>query len=105
MTDEHPRFTLDDLFLYLGNAVMCIPEQHQQTVFNDMAYKLIEWSDVPRSTLRKLLDKYGYEFEELCIHCNEDMSGWVQEDEDEPDPVCDQCKAEQAEEAEKKKKK
>ncbi len=96
--EERKLFTLDDLFLYLSNAVMCIPEQHQQTVFNDMAYKLIEWSDVPRSTLRKLLDQYGYEFEELCIYCNEEMPDWVQEDEDEPDPICDQCKAERAEE-------
>jgi hypothetical protein len=85
-------FTLDDLFLYLSNAVMCIPDKHQQQVFNDMAYKLIEWSDTPRPVLRKLLDTYGYEFEELCIHCKEEMPGWFQEDEDEPDPVCDQCK-------------
>ena len=94
-TEERLLFTLDDMFLYLSNAVICIPEKHQQTVFNDMAYKLIEWADVPRPTLRELLDKYGYEFEELCIHCNEEMSGWTQEYNDEPEPICEACKAEE----------
>jgi hypothetical protein len=88
------NWTLYDLFLFLSNAVMCIPDKYQQQVFNDMAYKLIEWCDTPRSELRTVFDKFSMEFEELCIHCNEEMSGWRQENEDEPDPVCDACKAE-----------
>jgi hypothetical protein len=87
-------WSLYDLFLYLSNAVICLPNKYQNHVFNSMAYKLIEWNDTPRSELRTVFDTFGIEFDERCIDCNEEMSDWHQEDEEEPDPVCDTCKSE-----------
>lgn len=72
MTDPH----IDDLrtlFLYLSNAVMCIPEEYQLRVFRDMAFKLHEWNDVPISVLRETLKEFGIEFNDTCDYCGEDM--------------------------------
>lgn len=86
------NWSLKDLYLYLGHAIMCIPDCYQQQVYQGMANKLIEWNNTSRSELRKVFNEYDIEFEEVCIHCNESMPDWNAEEDDEPE--CDQCKSE-----------
>lgn len=92
------NWTLKTLYLYLGNAVMCIPKRYQLQVYQDMAHKLMEWNDMPCSELRKVFAEYDIEFEKICIHCNEDVPDWSEYDD--CDPVCDACKKEYGDESE-----
>jgi 5-methylcytosine-specific restriction endonuclease McrA len=92
------NWTLKTLYLYLGNAVMCIPKRYQQQVYQDMAHKLMEWNDMSCSELRKVFAEYDIEFEKICIHCNEDVPDWSEYDD--CDPVCDACKKEYGDESE-----
>ena len=49
---------------------MYIPSKHRVRVFQDMAYKLLEWDYVSRIELRKIFDIHGIILEELCCECN-----------------------------------
>lgn len=86
------NWSLDDLFLYLLHATICISDKAKQEVYNGMAKKLIEWNHTSPSELRKTFQKYDIEFEELCIHCNEPMPDWDVEADGEPE--CNECKSE-----------
>jgi len=72
MTDPQIH-DLKTLFRYLGNAVMCIPEEYQVRVFKDMAYKLHEWNNVPISVLRDTLKEFDVDFNDTCAYCGEEM--------------------------------
>ena len=85
--------SIKDLYLYLGRAVMCIPERYQEEVYKGMAAILMEWTDTPRSELRKVFKHHDIKFEEMCIHCNEPMPDWDAEEDGEP--ACEACKAEE----------
>ena len=85
---ETLNFSLYSFFLYLANATMCIDEEAKDQVWNDMAYKLIEWNDVSRDELRAVFREFGATFEELCYSCNEKLA----EKEYEGNPLCDACK-------------
>jgi hypothetical protein len=83
---------LDTLFLYLSNATMCIPGRFQKQVFQDMAYKLMEWEGVTRTALRPVMVKYGFPLEELCSNCNEVINAEEGAEEiTEEDPRCSNC--------------
>ena len=70
---ESLHFSLHSFFLYLANATICIDEEAKYKVWNDMAYKLIEWNDTPRDELRAVFREFGAQFEELCYSCNEPL--------------------------------
>ena len=72
MTDPQIH-DLRTLFLYLSNAVMCIPEEYQIRVFRDMAFKLREWNDVPMSALRETLKEFHVDFNDTCDTCGKDV--------------------------------
>jgi hypothetical protein len=78
-----------ELFLYLSNATMCIPEKYKNRVAQDMAYKLEEWANVSRPELRDALKKLDISLEEMCVNCNEPMPDWDTEEQGEP--YCSQC--------------
>ena len=80
-------WNLDTLFLYLANATLCLSHNEKTQVFNDMAYKLMEWNNTSRCELRELFDKYGLEFIDLCARCNEELYGRR----DVEEPLCEQC--------------
>jgi len=80
---------LNTLFLYLHNATHSLNEYNKYKVFNDMAYKLMEWNNVPRCELRKVVNEFYVEFEELCTDCNEKLLDY---DGDEEEPRCENCK-------------
>ena len=80
-------WNLDTLFLYLSHSTMCIGEEHKKQVFNDMAYKLIEWNNTSRCELRAVFRKLGCEFEELCANCNEPLESC----DDVEETLCDEC--------------
>jgi uncharacterized protein YsxB (DUF464 family) len=52
---------------------MCIDEKAQYQVWNDMAYKLIEWNNTPRDELRAVFRKFHAQFEDLCHDYNEPL--------------------------------
>jgi len=83
------NWDLKTLFLYLANATLCIDDKSKDKVFNDMAYKLMEWDNVSRRELRKILQEFDVKFEELCTDCNKEMPDY---DGDEEEPRCDDCK-------------
>lgn len=64
---------LRSLFLYVANAVMCIPDEYQVRVFRDMAYKLHEWNNTPISELRTVLQEFDIQFNDTCSYCGEEM--------------------------------
>jgi hypothetical protein len=78
-----------DLFLYLSNATLCIPDIYKDRVVQGMAYKLEEWANVSRPELRDALKKLDIKLEEMCVNCNEPMPDWNAEEQGEP--VCSQC--------------
>ena len=80
---------LEALFLLLGNATTCIPEAHRNRVFQDMAYKLMEWYDTPRVELRKILEIHGTRMEERCYECNTLIKTEV--DQEDAKPLCKMC--------------
>ena len=82
------NLSLYSFFLYLANATMCIDDEAKDQVWNDMAYKLIEWNDVSRDELRLVFYEFGAPFEELCHACNHKLP----EGEYEGNPLCDMCK-------------
>ncbi len=90
-SNDSPQITmtLEDYFLYLMHAVMCIPQRYQTQVFNDMARKLMEWNNTPISELRAVFRKMDIHFEELCNECNESLPDW--EGEDNEDAICETC--------------
>ena len=75
------------MFLYLANATMCIDDRSAEQVWNDMAYKLMEWHNIPRIELREVFNKFEMKFKELCADCNEEIEESVEEK-----PLCDACK-------------
>lgn len=79
---------LDTLFLYLSNAVITLNTKNANQVFQNMAYKLIEWDDIPRSELRRVFNTHGLIFEELCACCNEPLPDY---EGDEEEPRCEAC--------------
>jgi len=85
---ETLHLSLYELFLYLANATMCIDEQAKDKVWNDMAYKLIEWNDTPRDELRAVFREFWVQFEELCSGCNEQLP----EGDYIGNPLCAECK-------------
>lgn len=84
------KIDIDGLFLLLGNATMCIPSKHTETVFQDMAYKLMEWYDVSRVDLRKALLIHGLHLKELCYECNTHIKN-TQVDPEDNKPLCNKC--------------
>lgn len=64
---------IDKLFLYVHNATLCIPDEHRERVFKDLAYKLNEWEGIPMSILRNELKKFDVEFNDCCSYCGEEM--------------------------------
>jgi hypothetical protein len=85
------RLSLYEIFLYVSNATLSIPEVHRHSVLQALAYKLEEWADVSRPELRDVLAQFGEELDEMCIHCNEPLASWDVEEDGEP--VCDMCMA------------
>lgn len=73
------------LFLYLANAVMCIPKQYQERVFIDMAHKLHEWANVPHSELKKVLEEFDIDYNNTCCVCEDEI-------EDDDSDTCEKCK-------------
>jgi hypothetical protein len=80
-------WNLDILFLYLGYSIMALPEKDRDSVVQGMAYKLIEWDNIPRDELRTVLKKYGWKLQECCSRCNEHMPEY----EEGGDPICKDC--------------
>ena len=76
----------DTLFMFLGHSTMFLSERDKNRVFNDMAYKLIEWQNTSRCVLRAILLEHEITFEERCAECNEDI-----EPNDEEHPKCPEC--------------
>ena len=90
MSNSKIAINLEALFLLLGNATMCIPEKHRDRVFQDMAYKLMEWYDVSRVELRKAFDNHGIVLEELCHECNTLIQNRLVNRND-TRPLCEEC--------------
>ena len=88
-TSSRIQMTHQDLFQYLLQAVMCIPDQYKQVVYMGMAHIVMEWRDAPISELRVIFRNMDIPFEELCTHCNEPLPDW--EGDDNEDAVCEQC--------------
>lgn len=78
------NWDVSTLFLFLGQSTMFLSEKQKHRVFNDMAYKLMEWENTPRHEVRAALAKHDIPFEEHCEECGEDV--------DEEDPLCNECK-------------
>lgn len=81
------NWDVNTLFLFLGQSTMFLNEKQKHRVFNDMAYKLMEWENTPRHEVRAALAKHDIPFEERCAECGEDI-----EPNDEEHPLCDECK-------------
>ena len=79
------------LFLLLDNATLSISEKDRRRVFQDMAYKLIEWYDVSRFELRNIFDNHGIVLEELCYECNMVIQDSVVDKKDNT-PRCLKCR-------------
>ena len=86
---ESLHFSLHSLFLYLANATLCIDDESKDQVWNDMAYKLIEWNDVSRDEIRAVFRDFGAKFEELCHSCNEPLP--IIEEEYVGNALCFEC--------------
>ena len=85
------KIDIDGLFLLLGNATMCIPSKHSERVFQDMAYKLMEWYDISRADLRKALWIHGIHLEELCYECNTLIKNTSDINPEDNKPLCNKC--------------
>ena len=84
---------LEGLFNLVGNATLRLPSRELvEAIFNDMAYKLIEEYDVPRSTIRKIFAEHDFYFEELCSNCNDPIDDTCQIDPEDNEPLCDDCR-------------
>jgi len=83
------NWDMKTLFLYLQNATICIDQKSRNIVFNNMAYKLIEWENASRCEVRKVLDDMDIKFEECCSECNERL---IDYEDDEEEPKCEECK-------------
>jgi hypothetical protein len=83
---------LNGLFTLVGNSTLRLPSRELvEAIFNDMAYKLMEEYDVPRSTIRKIFAEHDFYFEELCSDCNNPIDDTCQIDPEDNDPLCDEC--------------
>jgi hypothetical protein len=61
------NLSIYQLYLYLANATLCVPETYRDQIFQDMAYKLLEWDGVPIQELRDVFDKLGMKITEGII--------------------------------------
>ena len=80
-------WSLDTLFLYLSHSTMCISEEDKHKVFNDMAYKLMEWNNTSRCELRVVFRKHGCKFIEFCFNCYDELDSC----DDVEEPLCYEC--------------
>jgi hypothetical protein len=83
------HWDLKTLFLFLANSTMCINDEAANRVWNDMAYKLMEWNNTSRCELRAVFNKFDMQFQELCSSCNDEMLDY---EGDEEEPKCESCK-------------
>jgi hypothetical protein len=51
--------SVDELFLYVGRSVMCIPDQYKDTVINHFAVAMEEWASVDIEVLRAAAKNIG----------------------------------------------
>lgn len=65
--------TLKTLFLYVHNATWCIPDEHRERVFKDLALNLHDWENIPISVLRNELKNFDIEFNDRCCYCGNEM--------------------------------
>lgn len=79
--------SINELFLYVGRSIICIPDQYKAKVINDFAHTLDEWASVDIDALRDAVKNIGFKIQEHCYHCNEIMS----EFEGTGQPVCSDC--------------
>ena len=83
------NISIYELFLYLANATMRIPDDLKHIVFQDMASKLIEWDNVERDEVRKVLLEFDIKLDEICESCNEPLP-----DHHEGEAKCTRCSSE-----------
>jgi hypothetical protein len=69
----HFSAPIKELFLYVGQSVMCIPGQYKAMVINGFAHSLDEWASIDIDVLRDAVKNIGFSMEERCYHCNELM--------------------------------
>ena len=81
---------IEALFALLSNATVSIPEKHKNKVFQDMAYKLIEWYTVSRVELRKIFYSHDIVLKELCYDCNAEILNILVDPNDDK-PQCNEC--------------
>jgi len=67
------NLSIYQLYLYLANATLCVPETYRDQIFQDMAYKLLEWDGVPIQELRDVFDKLGMKLKEFCRECGSEV--------------------------------
>jgi len=84
-----PKFvaSINELFLYVGRSVMCIPDEYKKKVINDFAHTLEEWTNIDIDLIRKAVQNIGTKMDERCYHCNDLMP----EFEGTGQPVCSNC--------------
>jgi hypothetical protein len=81
------NLSLYEMFLYLANATLRLDCEQKDKVFQDMAYKLMEWDDVKRDEIRKVLRQFDIKLEEICEGCNEHLP----DHDGEGEARCDEC--------------
>lgn len=69
----HFSVSIKELFLYVGHSVMCIPQEHKQTVINHFAYALDDLGNTDIDAIREAVKNIGFKMEERCYDCNELM--------------------------------
>lgn len=57
-------WNIDTLFIALDDSTKSLSKKDRSRVFNDMAYKLIDWRTSTRGDLRILLSNFDVSFEE-----------------------------------------
>jgi len=67
------NLSIYQFYLYLANATLCVPEKYRDQIFQDMAYKLMEWDGVPIQELRDVFDKLGIKLKEFCSECGSEV--------------------------------
>jgi hypothetical protein len=87
MENEINIQTFRELFVYLKNAVIFLPEKYKQQVFQNMCATLKDWNGATPEVLRTLMNDFGYLLEEKCEESSEKPAA-VEEERDKYECEC-----------------
>ena len=80
--------TVEQLFQRLADATISIPKRYHKTIFQSMAYNLIQWDGIPPNVVQEALKACNETLKNVCVGCYNEL---VESNDEYDEPLCNEC--------------